>query len=223
MPLRLFLWLCFLPFGSLLSQTFHPVPGPVLVQEIQFEQANICTIYFDNPSGDTLQLRWRLSELNLPDGWDADMCDYGLCYIGVPSTGLMNPVYDTIRPFLKLIVQPDTFSGATWLWFRVHEEGNSSNFQDVFFSLHTPGTANATDALSKYTATAYPNPASEVLWVENKHESTVWHWLTHAAGAVVWEGNIAPRSTQAIPLHQCPAGLYLLQNGRFSQKIIVQH
>jgi hypothetical protein len=222
MPLRLLLLLCLLPLGGLFAQTFFPVPGPVLVQEVQFEQANICTIYFDNPSGDTLQLRWRLSELDLPDGWDADMCDYGLCYIGVPSTGLMSPVYDTIRPFLKLVVQPDTFSGATWLWFRVHEEGKPSNFQDVFFSLHTPGTVGTAEAAGE-RLTAYPNPANEALWVENNQECAALARLVHLGGAVVWEGNLAPRSAQAIPLRHCPAGLYLLQNGRFSQKIIVRH
>ena len=96
MTLRILLLLCTCLTNNLLAQTFSAAPDPLFQKEIQFNQANECYIYFDNPSGDSLRLRWRLVESNLPEAWDADLCDYGSCYIGIPPNGLMSTVHDTI-------------------------------------------------------------------------------------------------------------------------------
>jgi len=220
MPVRLLLFCCVCWSNTLFSQTFHASPDPLLVREVQFEQANECFIYFDNPSGDSLRLRWRLIESNLPEGWDADICDYGLCYIGIPPNGLMSTVYDTIRPYIKLIVQPDTVPGATWIWFRVNEEGNTANFVDVFFSLHTPGTLHAKEPQAS-TLLAFPNPVSELLYIENKQANTVLARLLSPAGQTRWQGSIPPFSQQNITVNNWPPGVYILQTGAGIQKIIV--
>ena len=215
----LFLSVC---LAKLLSaQTFNASPGPLLQQEIQFNQANECYIYFDNPSGDSLQLHWRLVESNLPDAWDADLCDYGLCYIGIPSNGLMSTVYDTIRPYLKLILQPGDAPGATWIWFRVYEEGNQDNFVDVFFSLYTPGTLGADSPLES-TLVAYPNPASQYLFLENNQSARVIFRVSNVQGQLVWQGSVSAFSQEKVEVGDWPDGFYFLQNGSRIQKIVVQ-
>lgn len=207
--------------NTLFSQTFHASPDPLLVQELQFEQANECIIYFDNPSGDSLRLRWRLIESNLPEGWDADICDYGLCYIGIPPNGLMSTVHDTIRPYIKLIVLPDTVPGATWIWFRVNEEGNTANFVDVFFSLYTPGTLS-TSQPQEPALLAFPNPVSDFLIIENKAASAAPARLINAAGSTVWQGDVPAFTSQKIAVNHWLSGVYLLQAGHRVQKLIVR-
>lgn len=221
MPLRFLTLLCFCCVNHLFAQTFSAVPGPLLSKELQFEQANECYIYFDNPSGNSLQLHWRLLESDLPEEWDADLCDYGLCYIGIPSNGLMSPVYDTIQPYLKLIVQPGTAPGATWIWFRVYEEGHEDNFVDVFYSLYTPGTL-AASAPTSSNVLAYPNPAQSVLILENNLPTSSIASIRNLAGQSVWQGKLAAQSQQTISLDHWPNGLYLLQNGQQTQKILIQ-
>ena len=95
----------------------------------------------------------------MPDGWDIDLCDYGLCYVGIPAGGTMNPVSGSTQAYLKLIVQPDTIAGAGWLWFQVYEVGNNSNFVDVYFSLHTPGTSGTASPGQSAGLRIFPNPA----------------------------------------------------------------
>ncbi len=146
--------------NTIFAQSFQPLPAPLLEKEVAFEQANECYIFFDNPSGDTLQLRWRRFDVSAPEDWVIDLCDYGLCYAGIPANGTMNPVYDTIQPYLKLIVQPGTTAGAAWLHFRVFEKDHESNYVDVFFSLHTPGTTSANEP-EKLNFSVFPNPASD--------------------------------------------------------------
>lgn len=208
--------------GVVLCQTFQAIPEPVLTQELQFNLANECYIYFKNPSGDTLHLRWRLVESNLPDNWVADLCDYGTCYNGIPSNGLMSPVYDSIQPYLKLIVQPGENAGACWIWFRAYENGNQANYVDVFFNLHTPGTLQETEPIAP-KVNIYPNPVSSNLNLENPGGIISGAQIIDLSGSVSWSGDIPEKTTLDIPVHHWPSGNYLLKTSRQTKQIQIQH
>lgn len=205
-----------------LAQTFTPVSGPLLQQEVAFQQANECYIYFDNPSGDSLTLRWRQLEISMPEGWDVDLCDYGLCYIGIPNNGTMQPVADTIQPYLKLIVQPELTPGAAWLWFRVWEEGNADNFQDVYFSLHTPGTVGAQEAQGE-ALRVFPNPVSDFLFLENNQPDALTARLFDANGQLVGEKAVPGSSRETWPVGDLPTGNYFLKIGGRVKIIAISH
>lgn len=205
----------------IVAQTFLPLPGPVLEREVAFEQANECYIFFDNPSGDTLQLRWRSLETSLPDGWIADLCDYGLCYAGIPPNGTMNPVFDTIQPYLKLIVQPGTTPGAAWLWFRVFEKDNETNYVDVYFSLHTPGTTSAKEP-EKTSLLIFPNPTSDYLFIDNEGDKPRLARLLNARGRLVWVQMIPPKGNVMVDVQTFPAGIYFLQYDQQAQQVLIQ-
>lgn len=220
MMLRALFLLCAILPNHAWSQTFMAVPDALLQKEIQFEQANECYIYFNNPSGDSLQLHWRLLDSNLPEEWDADLCDYGTCYIGIPSNGLMNFVYDTIQPYLKLIVQPGMAPGATWIWFRVYEEGNEDNFEDVFFSLHTTGTLDASIADDSRFG-VFPNPASSYLTMQNGQTEPAMANLVSINGQRFWQGMLPPDAQVSVWVGDWPTGVYFLQAGASVRKILI--
>jgi len=207
--------------NNVFAQTFQPLPGPVLEQEVAFQQANECYIFFDNLLGDTLQLRWRSFSVSKPEDWVIDLCDYGLCYTGIPPNGTMNAVYDTIQPYLKLIVQPGTTPGSAWLWFRVFEKDNESNALDVYFSLYTPGTtsANEPEALD---IEVFPNPAFDILFVENKGLQSEWLEILSPTGRKIWRRPVSPGEQKMIEVNTWPAGLYYLARGSHFQKILIQ-
>jgi len=203
------------------AQTFQPLPAPVLEQEVAFNQANECYIFFNNPSGDTLQLRWRSLETSLPDSWIVDLCDYGLCYSGIPQNGTMNPVFDTIQPYLKLIVQPGTNPGSAWIWFRVFEKDHDTNYVDVYFSLFTSGTTS-TDEPQKLPLLVFPNPAFDYLFIENEGDTPQLARLLNSAGRFVWGQKIQPRGHAMIDVQAYTNGFYFLQYDQHVQKILIQ-
>lgn len=201
------------------GQTFFPSPDPLLEQEVALEQANECYMFFDNPSGDTLQLRWKLIEASYPPEWDIDLCDLGTCYVGIPASGLMYAAAGTMQPYLKLIVQPGNTPGSGWLWFRVHEDNNPDNFADVYFSLHTPGVS----AVVEQPALAlrfYPNPAPEALFLENNASEAIFTRLYNTNGLVFWEGYIPANARQKISILSWPPGVYLIQSGGISRVLL---
>lgn len=207
--------------STALPQTFQPVPVPFLEQEVAFEQANECYIHFDNPSGDTLQLRWRGLEVSLPQDWVVDVCDYGLCYVGIPPNGTMNPVYDSIQPYLKLIVQPGATPGDAWLWFRVFEKDHETNYVDVYFSLFTPGTTSASEP-ENAGLLVFPNPTSDYLFIDNEGDEPQLARLLNSNGRLVWFQKIQPGGHAVIDAQTYPAGLYFLQNDQQVQKVLIQ-
>ena len=222
MKIPAFILLLLLAAKTGFTQSFFPVPGPVLEKEVAFNQANECYIFFDNPSGDSLQLRWRSLSADMPDGWAADLCDYGLCYVGIPPNGTMNPVFDTVQPYLKLIVQPGAAPGSAWFWFRVFEKDNEGNYADVYFSLFTPGTTSIYGP-EQVSLEVFPNPVSDLLFVENKGTREKRARLLDMTGRPVWEQSVAPGSRNAIETAMLPEGAYFLQaHLEKIRKILVQ-
>lgn len=205
------------------GQTFMASPSTVLTRELAFNQANECYIYFTNPSGDSLHLRWRLVESNLPDNWVADLCDYGTCYSGIPSNGLMNVVEDTIQPYLKLIVQPGENAGACWIWFRAYENGNQSNEVDVFFNLHTSGTLKAEEWQITGSVLVFPNPVSDELLLNNQTPEKRQILILNGSGDLYWKGTIPPTNTITLPVSHWPEGTYLYHTGKKTGKILLLH
>ena len=203
------------------AQTFVPVAGALLQQEVEFEQANECYMIFDNPSGSPLTLRWRSLEVSMPDGWDVDLCDYGLCYSGIPGNGIMNAVSGATQPYLKLIVQPGTVEGAAWFWFRVWEDGNETNFVDVYFSLHTPGTTGAT-AAAITPWRFFPNPARDRIVLDNLSTKAADIRLVESDGRVVLQKSLPPFTNETLYLPDLPPGTYFLQDGSQTKTLFIQ-
>lgn len=201
---------CLLVIGivatSSFAQTFFPLPGSLVEKEVGFSLANECYIHFDDNSSDSLHLKWRLADASIPEGWDIDLCDYGTCYTGIPSGKTMLPAPDSSQPYLKLVVQPGTTSGNAWIWFRVSEVGNEANYQDVYFSLFTPGTTG-TNELIREKMRIWPNPTSEWLYVEMPSASATVR-ITDTQGRVFWEKH-SP-SSQHILVAEWPTGTYYI-------------
>ncbi len=193
----------------------------MLIQEMALEQANEAFIYFDNPSGDTLRLRWRRLEVNKPDAWDIDLCDYGTCYIGIPSNSEMSFVHDTIQPYLKLIVQPGQTPGTAWLWFRVYELDNEDNFQDVYFSLHTPGVTASNEPVQPISFDVFPNPATEAVTITSANNEPVVCRVFDAYGRLMTENQHLLETL--IPTANWPTGTYWINLGGVSRQLLITH
>lgn len=201
------------------GQSFSALPGTVLHQEVLPGEAGECFIYFENPAGDSLQLQWKNIESSFPDEWTIDLCDFGACYVGIPSSGLMQPAIGSEKAYLKLIVQPGQTPGQAWLWFRVWTTGNPDDKMDVFFSLTTPGIT-ATTTPGTPTIHLYPNPTIGPLWIENPSTDATPVRLIQADGQVIRHIEVGPGDRHHIDISGFPAGVYFLQTNTATQTVL---
>ena len=107
----LFLLLSFFLTGSY-AQHFTFDPGNHHEETVSAFEYSDHIIYVENLTGGELTLGWERLEMDLPAAWTADLCDYVGCYMGVPESGLMLPISDTTRGFLKVTVNPDDTPGT---------------------------------------------------------------------------------------------------------------
>jgi hypothetical protein len=220
---HLFTLLLLLCFANLLpGQTFFPNPAALKTQEIQPGLANEVFLYFSNPSGDSLRLRWRALEINMPGEWDADLCDFGHCYTGIPANALMNWASGADVPYLKLILQPGATPGVAWMWFRVEQQNNPANFQDVFFSLYTPGLTSGTEAAAAADLLVYPNPAQQQFTLHNRYHAAQQVRVYNSSGQLFHQINIAPDARAHIGAGDWPAGPYFIQYQQHIQTLILR-
>jgi hypothetical protein len=208
------------PSGARAQTPFFPDPAPLKSAVVQPNLANEVYLYLNNPSGDSLRLRWRLGEASIPQGWGAALCDYGYCYFGVPNSGTMNWVHDTIQPYLKLVVIPNIVPGSAWYWFRVFEVGQDENYQDVYFSLYTQGVTG-TSAPEAAGVAISPNPAVDYINIRSTFDQPVPARIYSAQGVLMQQLNLQPAAQQIVFCHNWPPGVYYLQTAAFTRKIIV--
>ena len=147
------------------AQTLLPLPSDSVHAIVSLGQANEVLLEFANPGPDSLHLRWKLLESELPAGWDVDLCDHGNCYTGIPSTAMMVPAPPGVNPYLKLIVQPGALHGQGKLSFRVYLVQDISQAVTVHFRLTTSATSITQQPFAG-SLRAYPNPVGELLFLE---------------------------------------------------------
>lgn len=164
---------CLLLFstGKIMAQPIVAVPSATVEQEVELNLANEIYIYFENPGPDSMRLRWKRLEYNKPESWTVDLCDYGYCYVGVPSTGTMNPIADPEMPYLKLIVQPGQTAGSAMYKFRVYLLPEELIYIDVTFILVSGVSNFNSPGFLDDQIKLYPNPVKHQLFIESDQAS----------------------------------------------------
>lgn len=216
--------ICFAFFGfhQLYCQTFTAEPGVLLEKSINLNAANECYIHFeDNNSIDSLYLKWRLVESSIPPGWTIDLCDYGTCYIGIPSGKKMQPAPDTVQPYLKLLASPGNIPGEAWLWFRVTNVYDPADFLDVYYDLFTLGITGTNAQQGQSERVFFPNPVSDFLFSNNTYNQAGNVQILGIDGRVYYNGPLT-RNTP-IDVKSWPTGSYIFNSNDAHQLIMVSH
>lgn len=205
------------------AQIFYPTPSAYISGEVFANQANEVYVYFQNnlPS-DSLALRWRRLEANIPSGWHVDICDYGTCYIGIPANGTMYPAPPGENPYLKLIVQPGSTTGAAWFYFRALDVTDPLNYADVYFSLFSPGVTHTGEPDSLEPIIIFPNPADHQLSIAGIPAFNNIR-IFDVSGKMHWLGNSGINGLISLPTENWPTGAYWLQAGGITRQILIRH
>jgi hypothetical protein len=224
MKKKLGLFLLFLAFklsAALAQIPFGVSPSEYVTASIPNTGANEVFIYFPNLSTDSLQLTWRSVEVEMTSGWNIDLCDYGQCYIDIPSSGIMHWVAAGQDAYLKLIVQPNQIDGEAHLKFRVALTNQPSVFRDISLYISTTTSASTNHFGHEALLLAYPNPVNETVTIQTNQTSGILT-LTDLFGTRIEQQMIVPeQSLYLFDLSLRQIGLYnLTQTTHFDQKTV---
>jgi hypothetical protein len=176
MIMRKSLFICFL-FISLKALSSSPnysvTPGTTLEDTAGFNTLSIYDIYQVNISQSTIQLKWNLISINIPQGWDYSICELGTCYPGIPNGGTMDSVVPGDMGFLGLNINPFFIQGTAVVKVFVYENGYYSQGDTLTWIIHAL-TTSYNEFKFDDEIKLYPNPTAEILNILLPYKEFAW-------------------------------------------------
>tara|TARA_B110000037_G_C17096514_1_gene496200 strand:- start:36 stop:731 length:696 start_codon:yes stop_codon:yes gene_type:complete len=150
------------------AQNFDYTPSQNIDEQIQEENFSFHEIRMITGDLSPIELQWNLIENTLPLEWSYSLCDLGGCYVGIPNSGIMDPItaqqaQDGFMGFLKLNITASTFYGEGDVIFYVHELGNPAFGDTVTMHISHPNPASSIVENGINSVEVYPNPVHSEL------------------------------------------------------------
>ncbi|MDQ3190241.1 MAG: T9SS type A sorting domain-containing protein [Bacteroidota bacterium] len=214
---------CFFPF-LLSAQNYTISPSATMNIDLQLDQYNGTQVSFLNNLNRTLNLEWELISNDLVNGWDYSLCDYGTCHVGIPNSGVMDPVAEGDSGFVKMNLTPYQVDGTGQIKLIVFETGSTATPDTIIFNYNTLSTSiqNNSDLAN---ITIFPNPTSETIFIENLNEPSTIS-LMDISGKTIHR-IISSNKKEAIAINHLSKGIYIVsiessKGYKQIQKVIIQ-
>jgi len=204
------------------SQTYSISPAKTVTVTAPYSNITIFDIFQKNTGSSPIILQWERVSVNLPAGWGYSMCDYATCYSGIPAgPSTMDTIYPGNDGFLGLNIDPDVISGSGVVKAFVYQQGFKSNGDTLTWYVNT-SSVGIEELFDSKGIMVYPNPASDVLYLDLNTAEVSSASLTDGSGRVVLE--IPLQNSNRINLSNLSKGFYILNletgSGRLSKRIV---
>lgn len=189
------------------AQTYSLDPANSVSVIAPYEELSIFDIYQINNTDSNIVFGWERISVNLPVGWDYSLCDYPTCYTGIPASGVMDSVGGGFMGFLGVNISPYSIPGQGIVKIYVYDMNFPNNGDTLTWIINSSPvgiTENNTPLV-----TVYPNPATEVLFIE-QDVNTFSDWKIFGLdGKLISSGLFT--SSPNIDVRSLAAGTFLLQ------------
>lgn len=162
----------------------------------------------------------------MPEGWEITLCDFGGCHTGIPESGTMYPIFDTISAYLRLTINPYDISATGIAIFKVFDTKHPEQFEIVNFTIHSGNVTGVETISSEISFSVFPNPASEAINISNMSIDEGTISLVHMNGQLVQQSEISNKE-EVFNISELQKGLYVIMISDRSgildkKKIIIQ-
>lgn len=168
-------------------------------------------LFMENNTGDSLLLDWKLLENSFPSEWDAALCDYTACYVGVPDSGSMTTLFDLEDAFLSLTVLTNGHSGNGIMRFYVYNELNPTDGDTATFILNSLYNGISDYGINHGTIEIFPNPTIDAFTIQSDLNYPSEIWITDIHGKVYLNENLSANHKDSFDVSTFPVGIYLVK------------
>jgi hypothetical protein len=132
-----------------------------------FDQLNGSTIYQLNTGAAKILLKWERVSVAIPIGWTGSICDNGSCFGDIPVGSTMDSVAVNEKGFLTVDIDPGAIRGSGVVKIYIYQDGYY-NMGDTLTWNITSSALGIDDLSVTDGIVAYPNPVSEMLYIDLK-------------------------------------------------------
>lgn len=206
-----------------LGQSFTVSPDTIFSTQISQSEYGEMHIDLTNTSGDTIVFEWVRLSNTFDSTWSQVFCDYQSCLAYIPESGIMNPVMDGQKGFIKLTLGRTTDEGGGSAKFKVWSQGDTASA--VVLSFNVDALVGIEDDIAS-SFEVFPNPVADFLYVRNNASQygTGTYRMIDLTGAIIQKQKIEANQMKIIDLSALAAGLYFVEfqlaGATVSKKII---
>jgi hypothetical protein len=200
-------------FSSLAQDFVYPV-GQHLVVEVSNFDYETFNIEIETPTNQDIQFKWELVSNTFPSNWDASICDYTSCYVGIPASGTMVAYTATeasngTHGFVKMNLTTALNNGTGKVEMYVYDI-NDYNIGDTISWEITSMNSASLDDIYKENLLVYPNPSNEVITIEHKDKNLAEVSVFDLSGQLVFNQKLHDHKV-VVGLNSWNRGVYFLQ------------
>ncbi|MCW3126904.1 MAG: hypothetical protein JWO03_2562 [Bacteroidetes bacterium] len=192
---------------SLYANDYVLTPGKIRTDTVPINNTTILDIYQHDTAQHSIRIGWTLISNNLYPGWDFSLCVLGVCWTGIPQSGIM----DTVHPggldgFLGLNVMPNGIAGTGQVRIYVYQVGYETQGDTLTWNVSTPVATGISEVYNDNTIRIFPVPATDVLNIQSTGLSVREIMVGNISGETV----SVRQNSSSVPVENLPAGIYFV-------------
>lgn len=175
-----------------------------------------------NLSNEELELKWKRTENNLPEGWECSICDPTSCKPPEADSSSFTLPISGVTNHINIHFYPNGVEGIGTTKIKVEDPNNS----DVFYLLSFTGDTRTigVDEIESLSISLYPNPVKDLLHVQSSKECNMELRIYDLRGSLVYSET--SNSSFTADLSHFKSGLYMVElisdQDYFTESILVQ-
>jgi hypothetical protein len=197
------------------AQNYALAPNDTIVGTVPFNDIYHFNIEQTNLTAGKLVFSWQRITVEIPAGWESNLCDNGNCYAGFPLNGTMDTVFNGDYGLMSVAVNPFEIAGIGFIQYKIWEASTPGQQDTLTWIITASGETVIHETLNT-SIHLYPNPANNSILLATEINTGYEFTISNIYGQEIYSGYAASASEQ-IETNKLPNGNYILIIRRESQ------
>ena len=152
--------------NSLIAQNYSITPNDTVIVTVPFNDLYHFNIQQNNLTAGYLIFSWEKIQVTYTEGWEANLCDNGNCYIGFPDSGTMDTVFNGDYGLMSIGINALEIPGTATVQYVVWEENTPFQMDTLTWFVSTESPSNLENATSELFVLIYSNGSDKSINIE---------------------------------------------------------
>ncbi len=193
----------------LFTQNYTISPNDTITGTVPFNDIYHFNIEQTNLTNGKLVFSWQRITVEIPVGWEANLCDNGNCYAGFPLNGTMDTVFNGDYGLMSVAINPFEISGTGFFQYRIWEASTPDQQDTLTWIISSETPTKIYDSVNKNSMNLFPNPADQSITIKTEFSQGFEFTITNMYGQEIYSGNTNEDISQ-LQTSALPNGIYFL-------------
>lgn len=191
------------------AQSYFHTPNDSIVANAVFDDVGVFNILQSHPTNDTLYFKWKKHLVNIPNTWEASICDVGHCYTNIVDSSTCDPVFPSDVGIMSLHLNPHFEAGTGIVQVLFWEVNTPNNIDTLTWIITASGSLGVSNTNTE-NFKIFPNPSNNLLYVETNFSNQCLLQILNNEGKIIYTQTKNLKNIE-LDISHFTNGTYLLQ------------